>query len=464
MASKKKESVEKKVRTHKRQYGGGTLKLRGSIWLAEWRDKEGARHSRSTGETDKDKAELKLREFASEARTASIEAAAARAVIQYKGRLEEEKAFQDKTPALEIEKAWQAYLDNMERPDTGAETLKMYAVQFGRFVTWLHGHDEEIKSDIDDKAITVKHVKGFNEKMIELRQVDDVTACAFAKYIAETRSANTYNKYIGLFRHIWTILKNDAKLTSNPWEKIHKKKENPHSRRELTIEELQRVISLTEGEMRVLFAIGIYTGLRLGDAVNLTWGNVDLVRRLILRKTIKTGADVAIPIHASLASVLSCLDHCTGPITPKLSAQYKRNKRWLITKIQRIFIAAGIETQSEVEGNSRKGVDVGFHSLRHSFVSLCANNKVPIALVQSIVGHTSTAMTQHYFHASVDALRGAVEVLPTIGKVAEIEGAEENESATMKAFKEAVMNLKPEEKDGAFKWFEEQMKTDIVPN
>ena len=67
----------------------------------------------------------------------------------------------------------------------------------------------------------------------------------------------------------------------------------------------------------------------------------------------------------------------------------------------------------------RRGVEVGFHSLRHSFVSLCANAGVPLAAVQAIVGHSSPAMTRHYSHLGIEAARGAVAALPAVTMEAE---------------------------------------------
>ena len=69
-----------------------------------------------------------------------------------------------------------------------------------------------------------------------------------------------------------------------------------------------------------------------------------------------------------------------------------------------------------LEGRSRKSVVASFHSLRHTFVSLSANAGVPLPVVQSIVGHCSTAMTRHYYHENLDALRSAVASIPEIGE------------------------------------------------
>ncbi|MFM1551463.1 MAG: tyrosine-type recombinase/integrase [Lentisphaeria bacterium] len=58
----------------------------------------------------------------------------------------------------------------------------------------------------------------------------------------------------------------------------------------------------------------------------------------------------------------------------------------------------------------------GFHSLRHSFVSFCANAGVPLSTVQKLIGHGSPAMTRHYHHLSDEAAQSAMAALPMNGK------------------------------------------------
>ena len=73
-------------------------------------------------------------------------------------------------------------------------------------------------------------------------------------------------------------------------------------------------------------------------------------------------------------------------------------------------------------------VEVGFHSLRHTFVSLCRANNAPLSVVESIVGHSSPAMTQHYTHTGELAAGQAVAALPTVvGTVTTMPAEVENE-------------------------------------
>ena len=89
--------------------------------------------------------------------------------------------------------------------------------------------------------------------------------------------------------------------------------------------------------------------------------------------------------------------------------------RWRISQgIAKIFNAANIVTSIQLEGRHSKTPEATFHSLRHTFVSLAANAGVPLHIVQSIVGHESTAMTRHYYHENVDSLRMAVNAIPAL--------------------------------------------------
>lgn len=89
---------------------------------------------------------------------------------------------------------------------------------------------------------------------------------------------------------------------------------------------------------------------------------------------------------------------------------------WVISgAMKKIFESARIKMSVKLDGCTRLTPEATFHSLRHTFVSLSANAGVPLPVVQSIVGHTSTAMTRHYYHENVDALRQAVAAIPIIG-------------------------------------------------
>jgi hypothetical protein len=78
--------------------------------------------------------------------------------------------------------------------------------------------------------------------------------------------------------------------------------------------------------------------------------------------------------------------------------------------------ACGITTHKP--GTGKKGkraiIEVGFHSLRHTFVSLCRASNAPLSVVESIVGHSNPSMTRHYTHVGELAAGRAVAALPSV--------------------------------------------------
>ncbi len=83
---------------------------------------------------------------------------------------------------------------------------------------------------------------------------------------------------------------------------------------------------------------------------------------------------------------------------------------------------AKIATTVAVPRRKRKATVVGFHSLRHSFVTLAAEAGVDESTLMDMVGHGSPAMTRIYNHISDERKRQAVEKLPSLDKP---QGAEE---------------------------------------
>ena len=52
--------------------------------------------------------------------------------------------------------------------------------------------------------------------------------------------------------------------------------------------------------------------------------------------------------------------------------------------------------------------------LRHTFVSLCRESNAPLAVVESIVGHSNPSMTRHYTHVGELSAGRAVALLPSV--------------------------------------------------
>ena len=129
-----------------------------------------------------------------------------------------------------------------------------------------------------------------------------------------------------------------------------------------------------------------------------------------------TGKRITLPCHPALLALLSETpsDQRRGHVLPRLAARYGQYAAALSKDVSDLFKSVGIETSASIPGSARKRPEAGFHSLRHTFVSLCAAGGVPQSVVQALVGHGSPAMTAHYTHIGLQTAQSAVACLPDV--------------------------------------------------
>lgn len=228
----------------------------------------------------------------------------------------------------------------------------------------------------------------------------------------------TYNERITKFRTIFSALSEDAGLRKNVWQSVDKMREGHISKRPFSKSQIDTIFQNAAGAMRTLCMIGLYTGLRLGDAATLKWEEVDFEKSLITRlpnKTKNLRKNVEIPLLGGLRKELERVK--TGQsrretyILPDFARQYLKNPARVSTAVQTFFEKAGIETKVRREGVARQCAVFGFHSFRHSFVSICAANGIPMNVVMELVGHRSVMVHEIYQHASSEQKIKAINVI-----------------------------------------------------
>jgi len=327
---------------------------------------------------------------------------------------------------LKIADAWGAWLKNPKKRNPATSTISAYQGRWDALVQWLRE----------------KH-----RKLVYLHEVTPTIAEAYASHLwGQDVSPSTYNLHVNFLRSMFRVLKTQAGLQTNVWEDLPHMELETNSRRELTADELASIFKNTDGDLRYMFAIGLYTGMRLGDVVTLRWAEVDLKGGHIEHKPMKTrrkNKTVRLPIHPVLEVMLRDLRKKRKKddeyLFPEEAARYALDRSVISKSIQRHLVKCGIrlykrgtgrkaydEAVAKARADREKGkdvsepeqrravIEVGFHSLRHSFVSLCAANKVPQVAIMELVGHGSPAMTRLYSHAGDEQKAKAIAALPAV--------------------------------------------------
>ena len=408
-------SRRKETRRRRPKGLGGLQQEKTGIWTVRVLV-NGKRVSKSTGTRDRAEAEQFARRFL--APYVKDDAARTFENIQAAVMTERQLAAQREAegPQLKLDDAWAAYEASPMRRDLAPSTLA--------------GKKQVVKVFLD-------YMRKVFPEVSEVRHLTRYHTERYLDFLRRDHSAATYNNRLCVLREVHRNVMERAAAKTNPWDGFPLRADDSHTRRELTIEELARLVDMAsrEGpEWRTLFGIAMYTGLRLGDCCKLTWAEVDIVRSVIQKVPEKTkkyrkGRPVTIPIHKVLADLLmqTPVEARTGYVLPTVGAWAASGQNGMGKihhRINKIFKNAGIVMSVTVEGRSHKVPEASFHSLRHTFVSMSANAGVPLHIVQAIVGHESTAMTRHYYHENVAALQQAVEAIPSISETGDVSEGE----------------------------------------
>ena len=378
--------------------------------------------------TDRDQAEAERKRILAPF-AAGDQVEALKAITAKLADAEERQALAIETAAdaIKLKDAWELYEASTERPQAGDATLHQYSFQWARFEKWM----KENKPD-----------------MQALRSVSTQAAREYYNDLSGAGlSQGTVNKHTALLRLVFSVVNTkpttdgNYETLPNPFANIRAKKHKQKSRRELTTEELRRIIDLASGETKLLLALGIYTGLRMGDCCTLKWDEVEFARNRILRipnKTADNEKAVSVPLFHTLRDMLLDAAQTSKGIyvLPEAAETYTSRSTAITDRIQRLFWRAGIDCHAPGTGEQikrddkgnpirnsggnvvlestgkRAVVQCGFHSLRHTFVSLCSNAHAPASVVQAIVGHSNPAMTRHYDHPSQLEAAKAIAQLP----------------------------------------------------
>jgi len=291
-------------------------------------------------------------------------------------------------PPPEIAAAWDRFLASKKRPDSGESTLQQYGAEWRRFAKWIAGAHSGIE-----------RINQVTSNLAE-EYADDMQAAKMAP--------STFNQHLRLLRLVWRILVS-SNPEKNPWLEITPKKWNKRSNRKhnLTPGQFEALLAAAEKdpELRDLFLLLGWTGLRLADGVLLKFAAIDFttgVISVIPKKTARrNGEEVYIPIFPAVLEVLNrrqnglVLD-TRAYVFPALAKEYKNDRTMLTKRITQVFTDAGFQTNEARQGRQRKAVIFGAHSLRHHFVTAATEVGFPAKMIRTITGHATDEMLGHY--------------------------------------------------------------------
>lgn len=308
-----------------------------------------------------------------------------------------------------------------------------------QFVKSREGRVAERTTQIDrERAKVLKRIMGG----VLVRKIDAAAIRAYQDARkAENVSGRTVNLEVTLIRQIlkrakrWSVIADDVgNLPEN---------QNVVGRvltREQKLLLFQTAASRPEWDVAFCAAVvAVNTTCRKIELLNLHWSDVDLFERVLSIQRSKTEAGHrAIPLNDEALAAFARLKlraeafgggaapHFVFPACENGVMDFDRHQRtfrtaWrsLVKAAARLAadVAADVATRAGTDPDEARGramqpfTGFRFHDLRHQSITEMAEAGVPDAAMQSIAGHLSKKMLDHYSHTRMAAKRQAVQSL-----------------------------------------------------
>jgi integrase len=224
----------------------------------------------------------------------------------------------------------------------------------------------------------------------------EITASRISEYKGHRLTAvtgATVNRALALLRHL-------LRLAHEEWEvldavpRIRLEKESEGRLRWLTPEDATRLLDVCRDSRNTdlldLVEFALFTGMRRGEVLGLTWDRVDRARGVVLLDITKNSRRREVPLNSRADAVLARRGS-------KSSGLVFGTRRW-----------DHYRTAWDLAVERASLVDFHFHDLRHTFASWAVQRGASLQEVRDLLVHSSLAMVMRYAHLSPEHLRTAV--------------------------------------------------------
>ncbi len=254
---------------------------------------------------------------------------------------------------------------------------------------WLQEkkHKKSYKDDVFRIRFFTQYLRGKRLDQVNRDMVDGI----ITRHLARTAST-TKDRYVALLRAIFRIAMREWEwIETMPAFKTYAR--NVKTRvRWLTRAQADRILAELPVHQQDLMLFALATGLRQGNIKRLTWDQVDLPRRIVTleHSETKNGEALGVPLNDLAVSVLTRRRgmHPRHVFTYRGSPiNHVNTKAW-----KGALKRAGI-------------TDFRWHDLRHTWASWLRQNDVPTWVLQELGGWKSETMVRRYAHLSVKHLQ-----------------------------------------------------------
>lgn len=235
-----------------------------------------------------------------------------------------------------------------------------------------------------------------------LDDIDTAGIEAAARKLYPNASPSTRNRQV--FTPVSAIIRHAAARGRAQLRPIERPRQPKGRLRWLRPEEAERLIAECADHLRPLIVFLLYTGARMGEALSLTWSEVDLSRAHVTLLDTKNGEDRGVPLAPRVVAELANLRG------ERDGSVFRRHDGRAYAERE-----GGGHIKTGFAGACRRAqIAPGFspHGLRHTWATWhYAQHRDLIGLMR-LGGWKSERMVMRYAHVNVADLAAGIEALP----------------------------------------------------
>lgn len=290
------------------------------------------------------------------------------------------------------------------------------------FSTWFNDYHSAYCSGVIsyDKSQDYKYMYNAHCKHIadmELQDIKPIDIQLCLKTTAGYCSDRQRGTYFLLKRVFEEAIANDL-IDKNPVASIKPPKRVKSFAKCYDPEHIQALFSC-DTKLSRMFELDLWTGLRRGELLALTWENIDLSQRLIfVRQTLVHTADGDVIQHTTKARKdrIVPLPEEAIQILERIKANDSQSGFLFTSKNGKPITLRNYNRLYTKFFNERKKehpdlVYLSPHKLRHSYATYLIYCGADVETVKNLLGHKDIATTQRYIHSSLEQMRTATENL-----------------------------------------------------
>ena len=236
------------------------------------------------------------------------------------------------------------------------------------------------------------------------KKLNSLTSIELQSFLNGVEAPRKREKIFEYLKDALTKAVKNKVLKDNPIEAVERPKVKKKKSRALTQDEerlfVEECARSNQGDLLLLC---LYQGLRLGEAVALTYDDVDFVNNTIsITKSVDSCGELTTPKTETSVRVIPLFKRALVLFERDGSGKvFKYNRKVYQNAMLKICKSIGLK-------------NISIHSLRHTFATRCAEAGIAAKVVQKWLGHSTIDMTMNvYTHVNNDFERQAATAFDT---------------------------------------------------